>query len=113
MFWDIIAIISEILNNNGNNLELLIVILVIILMNNISMKAVFKKYNDLENSCFSIIKECSRLLKQQDFLELYDYLKKIRKSSWYYNKRADEGNMYRLYNYYQHDEYEIDYLEKK
>lgn len=112
--WNAILIIATLIGTLNYNIFILFLFLAITILNFISLKSLNKENAKLEFAYFNVIKECSRLIKKEEFENLYHYLRKFRKTTWY--KNLDKENSYEpiknLNGFYDTDEFRVDYFEK-
>lgn len=114
IFLIIILLIATLIGTQNYNISNLIIILILTILNFISLKKLNKENSKLELFCFNLIKECSKLIKNEEFEEMYHYLRKFRKTKWYkeIDKECSTDLSKNLNQFYDIDEFKIDYLEK-
>lgn len=114
IFWIIILLIATFIGTQDFNIFNLIILLIFTILNFISLKKQNEENARLEFYYFSLIKECSKFIKNEEFEEIYHYLRKFRKSKWYKNIDRDYSTNLRksMDSFDDLDEFKIDYLEK-
>lgn len=114
IFWTIILVISSLIGTQNYNIFYLITFLIFAILNFISLKKINKENGKIEFYYFNLIKECSKFVKEEKFEELYYYLRKLRKTKWYKNidKETSISPHKNLNEFYDIDEFKIDYFEK-
>jgi len=112
IFIDAILLISNFIGTRTCNMFYLIIVLIISLLNLLALKSQNKEIAKNELIIYNLIKKISKLLKDDNFKEIYKILKEFRISPWYKNIEKD-SNIYKS-NFqieYGQDEYRIDFYE--
>lgn len=114
IFLDVILIISSLIGTQNYNIFYLIIFLIFTILNFISLRKLNKENVRTEFYYFNLIRECSRFVKEENFQELYHYLRKLRMTKWYkdIDKEISLDLHKNLNEFYDIDEFKIDYLEK-
>ncbi len=114
IFWIIILLIATLIGTQSYDIFNLIIFLILTFLNLISLKKVNIENSKLELNYFNLIKKCSKFIKNEEFEEIYHYLRKLRKTKWYKDIDREFSIDLRknLNQFYDIDEFKIDYLEK-
>lgn len=114
IFWIIILLIATLIGTQSYDIFNLIIFLILTFLNLISLKKVNMENSKLELNYFNLIKKCSKFIKNEEFEEIYHYLRKLRKTKWYKDIDREFSIDLRknLNQFYDIDEFKIDYLEK-
>ncbi len=114
IFCTTISIISSLIGTQNYNILYLIIFLIFTIFNFMSLRKLNKENGKTEFYYFSLIKQCSKLIKEEKYEELYHYLRKFRKTKWYkdIDREFSTDLQKSLNQFYDIDEFKIDYLEK-
>lgn len=114
IFWIIILLIATLIGTQSYDIFNLIIFLILTFLNLISLKKVNMENSRLELNYFNLIKKCSKFIKNEEFEGIYHYLRKLRKTKWYKDIDREFSIDLRknLNQFYDIDEFKIDYLEK-